>query len=96
MKTDAYTKGILTIIAACLIILASKSFDSGLVVSTAQAQNKNIVDVNLVQINGVAVNSGVVSSSAKGASLPVNIQRISGEDIAKTHCEPLPVVLREH
>jgi hypothetical protein len=58
MKTDAYTKAILTIIAVCLVILAAKSFDSGLVVSTAHAETKNIMDVNIVQINGEGVNTG--------------------------------------
>jgi hypothetical protein len=95
MKTDAYTKTILTIIAVCVVILAAKSFDSGLLVSTAHAETKNIMDVNIVQINGQGVNTGVVSPSINGASLPINIQRINGEDFSRRRGQPLPVRIQE-
>ena len=95
MKTDAYTKAILTIIAVCLVVLAGKSFDSALLVSTAHAQTRNIVDVNIVQIGGEGLNKGVVHPSIQGASLPVNIQRINGEDFSRTGGQSLPVKVRE-
>lgn len=76
MKTDAYTKIVLTIIAICLIILAGKSSDSSLLVSTAQAQGRNIMDVNIVEVDGLGIRTGL-------GSLPVNIAQISGQDFGK-------------
>lgn len=47
MKTDLYTKSVLTVIAGCLLYSAAKDF-----VGPAQAQSK-VVDVNIVAVNGV-------------------------------------------
>jgi hypothetical protein len=47
MKTDLYTKTILTIIAICLLFIAGKDM-----VVPAYADRKEIIDVNIVAISG--------------------------------------------
>jgi hypothetical protein len=47
MKTDLYTKTILTIIAICLLYSASRDM-----VVPAYADRKDIVDVNIVAVSG--------------------------------------------
>jgi len=47
MKTDLYTKTILTIIATCLLYIAGKD-----VVVPAYADRKEIIDVNIAKIDG--------------------------------------------
>ena len=47
MKTDLYTKNILTIIAVCLLYSAGKDM-----VAIAYADRKEIVDVNIVAVSG--------------------------------------------
>ena len=47
MKTDLYTKTILTIIAICLLYIAGKD-----VVVPAYAERKEIIDVNIAKIDG--------------------------------------------
>jgi hypothetical protein len=77
MKTDAYTKIVLTVIAICLVILASKSLDFGFIVSTAHAQtepNKQIVDVNIVRINGKEFGQVIEPPSINPPALPVRIR----------------------
>ena len=77
MKTDAYTKIVLTIIAGCLLIIASKSIDSGSIVSSAHAQTlgkKEIVDVNIVRINGEEFGQMIEPPSLNPPALPVKIR----------------------
>ena len=47
MKTDLYTKTILTIIAICLLYFAGRDM-----VVLAYADRKDIVDVNIVAVSG--------------------------------------------
>ena len=47
MKTDLYTKTILTIIAICLLFIAGKDM-----VVPAYADKKEIIDVNIAKIDG--------------------------------------------
>ena len=47
MKTDLYTKTILTIIAICLLFIAGKDM-----VAPAYADKKEIIDVNIVAVSG--------------------------------------------
>lgn len=47
MKTDLYTKTILTIIAICLLYIAGKDM-----VALAYADRKDVVDVNIVAVSG--------------------------------------------
>ena len=47
MKTDLYTKTILTIIAICLLFIAGKD-----AVVPAYAERKDIIDVNIVAVSG--------------------------------------------
>jgi len=47
MKTDLYTKTILTIIAVCLLYSAGKDM-----VAPAYADRKDVVDVNIVAVSG--------------------------------------------
>ena len=47
MKTDLYTKSILTIIAICLLFIAGKDM-----VVPAYADRKDIIDVNIAKIDG--------------------------------------------
>jgi hypothetical protein len=93
MKTDAYTKTVLTIIAVCLIILAAKSFDSGFLVSTAHAQlngNGTTVDVNIARIGGFDFKTSGVHNNA---SLPVNIERVRDVELG---APVLPVKSKEN
>lgn len=74
MKTDTYTKIVLTVIAACLVCLILKPADSGLIVSNVQAQEpRGIVDVNIVRIDGKRFN--VMAVSSLGAALPVQVAK---------------------
>jgi hypothetical protein len=47
MKTDLYTKTILTIIAICLLYMAGRDM-----VVPAYADKKEIIDVNIAKIDG--------------------------------------------
>ena len=47
MKTDLYTKTILTIIAICLLFIAGRDM-----VVPAYADKKEIIDVNIAKIDG--------------------------------------------
>jgi hypothetical protein len=56
MKSDAYTKVILTVIAICLLCLVSKTFNSVSLVPSANAQGfPSQIDVNINQIGGLPV-----------------------------------------
>ena len=59
MKTDAYTKIVLTVIAVCLVCLVLKTPAPGTLVSTAQAEDysgRRVTDVNIVSIDGKTFN----------------------------------------
>jgi hypothetical protein len=73
MKIDAYTKIVLTIIAAALI---AHLFKDAPVISTANAQEAavRIQKVDLVSVNGVAI-SDVISDS--GSVNPVNANLVA-------------------
>ena len=47
MKTDLYTKTILTIIAICLMYIAGKDL-----MMPAYADKKEVIDVNIAKIDG--------------------------------------------
>jgi len=47
MKTDFFTKSVLTIIAICLLYFAGKD-----IVAPAYADRKEIIDVNIARIDG--------------------------------------------
>ena len=49
MKTDFYTKTVLSIIAVCLIILCPKNFS---VIKTAQAGKSDTINVNIQKFGG--------------------------------------------
>lgn len=69
MKTDAYTKAVLTVIACSLLYFVGR--DLG-VVPDAHAQSKGPVDVNVVQVAGATIsNNGMVSYDA---FLPVKVK----------------------
>jgi len=74
MKTDTYTKTILTVIAICLVILAAKSFDPGVLVSTAHAETRSIMDVNIARINGMEFGQVIEPPSLNPPAIPVKIR----------------------
>ena len=78
MKTDIYTKIVLTVIATCLVILVLKSFDFGFIIPSAEAQSfgssSQIVDVNIVRINGKEFGQAVEPPSINPPALPVKIR----------------------
>jgi len=70
MKTDLYTKIVLTVIAVVLTINLLKDFD---LITTARAGNpsaiipanevvapKEVIDVNIVKVDGYSVSSSIV------------------------------------
>jgi len=74
MKTDTYTKIVLTVIAVCLLCLVSKIFDSGIGVTSANAQDSSLhspIDVNIVSIDGKSFRPTQVS--IVGPALPVQV-----------------------
>jgi hypothetical protein len=58
MKTDTYTKIILTVIAVCLVSIVLKPLNTDVFVSNANAQSylppttPRVIDVNIVSIDG--------------------------------------------
>ena len=54
MKPDLYTKVVLTIIAVCLLVIASKQVQ---LIPAAQAASGDIVKVDIVKINGYNINT---------------------------------------
>lgn len=76
MKTDLYTKIVLTVIAVCLTISLLKEFEiipsakanaaATIPNPIATATENNVVDVNIVKINGYGVYSG---------NLPVEVKK---------------------
>lgn len=69
MKTDGYTKTVLTVIACCLVYLVAKDLS---VVPVVHAQSRGPIDVNVVQVAGATIsNNGMVSYDA---FLPVKVK----------------------
>ena len=70
MKTDLYTKSILTIIACCLLYIVARDLP---LVQNTYAQSRGTVDVNIVQVAGrtFSPNDDMVSY---GAYLPVKVK----------------------
>lgn len=66
MPTDTYTKAVLTVIAACLVILVARGTP---LVGSAHADAPKVLEVDLVKVNG--------RSLMTSYSLPVNVQEIS-------------------
>ncbi len=56
MKIDLFTKTVLSVIAACLILLALKNYE---VIKTANAGRRQIIDVNIERVNGHSFSNGV-------------------------------------
>ena len=84
MKTDLYTKSVLTVIAACLAIIALKEVD---IIPTAQAAtNFTNVHYGLVPLNS----DGTIDVNIKSSSANV---KVSIEDI-NTY-DKLPVNIEE-
>lgn len=93
MKTDVYTKIVLTVIAVCLVIIVFRSIDF---IPTAQAvqatpampQSKEVIEVRLVGVDyGVEVPVKIKSISDR--SLPVKIEDVN------FMCRPLPVEVKK-
>jgi methylthioribose-1-phosphate isomerase len=66
MPTDTYTKAVLTVIAACLVILVIRGTP---LVGTAHADTDKVLAVDLVKVNG--------RSLFNSYALPVNVQEVS-------------------
>ena len=65
MKPDLYTKGVLTVIASCLVYFVVQDVAP---IKEAHAQSGGVIDVNIVKIDGAPVR---FSSTA----LPVKIAK---------------------
>ncbi|MEQ1595472.1 MAG: hypothetical protein ABL985_10280 [Casimicrobium sp.] len=70
MKTDTYTKCVLTVIAFCLLCLVVRD---GPLVSTAHAQSRVPAEVNIVQIAGKTISGTDVDFL--NVALPVQIKK---------------------
>ena len=88
MPTDAYTKAVLTVIAACLVILVARGTP---LVGTAHADSDKVLAVDLVRVNGrsllgsyaVPINvKEVAGASFYGNAVPVDLQRVSGSTVS--------------
>ena len=64
MKTDVYTKTVLTVIACCLLYFVAKDLS---VVPVVHARSEGLIDVNIVQIAGRSI-------STYDAVLPVKVK----------------------
>lgn len=92
MKTDVYTKIVLTVIAVCLVVIVFRNIDF---VPTAQAVQtvpavlpNDVVEVRLVGVDyGVEVPVKIKSISDR--SLPVKIEDVD------FMCRPLPVEVKK-
>lgn len=90
MKTDVYTKIVLTIIAVCLVIIVFKNINF---VPEARAvpavpQAREVIDVRLVEV-GYSVEVPVKIKSISDRSLPVKIEDVD------FMCRPLPVEVKK-
>lgn len=71
MKTDLYTKVILTVIAVCLAVIVIEDIP---IVETANAQTGGPIDVNLVSIDGKSFSRHGGLISGTGIAVPVTIE----------------------
>jgi len=87
MPTDTYTKAVLTVIAACLVILVVRGTP---LVGTAHAQGDKVLAVDIVRIGGHSPGNGntlpvnlkeVGGSTFYGSILPVNVKEIGGTSL---------------
>lgn len=93
MKTDVYTKIVLTVIAVCLVVIVFKNIDivpSARAVPAAPAvpQQKEVLDVRIVGV-GYNVELPVKLQSMSNRSLPVKIEDVD------FMCSPLPVEMKK-
>ena len=65
MKVDIYTKGVLTVIASCLVYFVAQDVAP---IKEAHAQSGGVIDVNIVKIDGTSVRYS-------SAALPVKIAK---------------------
>jgi len=63
MKTDFYTKTVLSIIAVCLTILCLKNFS---IIKTAQAGRSETINVNIERVAGHYIQKGLPVEIVKG------------------------------
>lgn len=103
MKTDLYTKSVLTVIAVCLIILIFKNNEVIPAVKAAPAAleqlNNEVVDVRIVGVNynteiPVKIESVKSAIPVKGASNFGNSIPVSIESIKYSISNPLPVKVK--
>lgn len=90
MKTDVYTKIVLTVIAVCLVVIVFRNINF---IPTAQAvpavpQQRDVIDVRLVGV-GYNVQLPVEIKSISNRSLPVKIEDVD------FMCRPLPVEVKK-
>lgn len=88
MKTDLYTKAVLTVIAVSLFTIALQNMTF---IGTANASDKKMIadeiDVNIKEIGGSSVygalpiNLKEVGGSSFYGNLPVNIKEVSGTNV---------------
>jgi hypothetical protein len=99
MKTDTYTKGILTVIAAALLILV---FQNMKLVNDARADSKDFNKFSAVPINtdgsinvkvvsDMDVNIHSIGGSSVYGSLPINVKEIGGNSFYGS----LPINIKE-
>ena len=91
MKTDLYTKTILSIIAVALIVIAFQNVN---LVSTANASKTNPAfvsipvnpdgSINVKMIDNMKVDIAAVGGSSIYGSLPVNLKEFSGSSISSS------------
>lgn len=86
MKTDLYTKIVLTVIAVALV---ANFFKDNSPITSAYAQDKvpapapmerQIIDVNLVQVNGIDLYERLVNlkDGTKAGYIPVSLESVDG------------------
>lgn len=93
MKTDVYTKIVLTVIAVCLVVIVFKNIDlvpaaRAIPAAPAVPQSKEVVDVRIVGV-GYNVELPVKLQSMSNRSLPVKIEDVD------FMCRPLPVEVKK-
>ena len=99
MKTDLYTKGVLSIIAVALLILVCQNFK---IVNEAKANGTNFNgfttipintdgSINVKLINDMDVNIHSIGGSSIYGSLPINIKEVGGNSFYGS----LPINLKE-
>ena len=80
MPTDTYTKAVLTVIAACLVILVARGTP---LVGSAHADSSKVLEVDLVKVNGRSLFNSYalpvnVQEFSTSRTLPVNLKEVAG------------------